>query len=246
MLQLKILIVDDDSRLLSLLARYLSDQGYSVTCVSDGLEMSKKIERDYFDLIVLDWMMPGEDGLSICRRLSKDENSPPVIMVTGSGGEADRILGLDCGADDYLSKPFNPRELLARIHAVLRRNPRLVAAIPEANHAPFYFGLYRLDFSQRCLFRDDCKIDLTNCEFGLLKVLAQQGGVPLTRERLGHLVDGRNHKPSSRSIDIQISRLRRLLEDDPTHPCYLQTVRGLVMCWFRKVLLNKVVSKGIL
>ncbi|UOA09808.1 response regulator [Methylobacter sp. S3L5C] len=227
MLQLKILIVDDDEHLSYLLKYYLCDQGFGVDIAGDGQQMFKKMDRNPFDLIILDWMLPGEDGLSICRRLSQDENSPPVIMVTGSGGEADRILGLDCGADDYLSKPFNPRELLARIHAVLRRNPRLVAAIPEANHAPFYFGPYLLDFSQRCLFRDDFKIDLTNSEFGLLKVLAQQGGVPLTRERLGHLVDGRNHKPSSRSIDIQISRLRRLLEDDPTHPSYLQTVRGL-------------------
>jgi two-component system phosphate regulon response regulator OmpR len=225
--QAKILIVDDDRRLRSLLERYLGEQDFVVRGVGDGEQMTRKLERSPFDLIVLDWMLPGEDGLSICRRLSAGRNNPPVIMLTGNGGDNARILGLECGADDYLSKPFNPRELAARIRAVLRRRPRVAAAIPEADGASLYFGPYRLDCGQRCLYRDGRQIGLSCGEFALLKVLAQHAGTPLSRERLGYLIDGRNYDYDNRSLDIKVSRLRRLLEDDPSRPCYLQTVRGL-------------------
>lgn len=227
MKQAKILIVDDDQRLRSMLARYLEQEGFDVGGVGDGAQMTRKLERSPFDLIVLDWMLPGEDGLSICRRLSADKNNPPVIMLTANGGDDERILGLECGADDYLSKPFNPRELAARIHAVLRRRPRVAAAIPAADGSSLHFGPYRLDCVQRCLYRDDRRIDLSCGEFALLKVLAQHVGTPLSRERLGYLIDGRDHVHDNRSLDIKVSRLRRLLEDDPSRPCYLQTVRGL-------------------
>lgn len=223
----KILIVDDDQRIRSLLKRYLSGQGFEVSGVGDGLEMARKLERDPIDLIVLDWMLPGEDGLSICLRLSADKNNPPIIMLTANGGADARISGLEGGADDYLPKPFEPRELVARIHAVLRRRPRVAAAIPVANGSPVHFGPYRLDCMRRCLYREDCQIALTGNEFALLNVLAQHVGTPLSRERLANLINGRNHDYDSRSLDVQVSRLRRLLEDNPARPCYLQTVRGL-------------------
>lgn len=225
--QKKILIVDDDSRLLSLLARYLSDQGYSVACVSDGLEMSKKIERDYFDLIVLDWMMPGEDGLSICRRLSKNENHPPIIMLTANGDKDACILSLESGADDYLPKPCNLRELSARIQAVLRRSKRVPATNPTGNLLPLCFGPFQINLLERCIYRDEDMVNLTANEFALIKVLAINAGIPLSRERLSYLIDGRNRGPESRTLDIQVSRLRQLLEDDPSRPRYLQTVRGV-------------------
>ena len=227
MQQAKILIVDDDRRIRSLLERYLGQQGFVVSGVGDGLEMTKKLERDPIDLIVLDWMLPGEDGLSICLRLSTDKNNPPIIMLTANGGADARISRLEGGADDYLPKPFEPRELVARIHAVLRRRPRVAAAIPKANSSPLRFGPYRLDSLQRCLYREDLQIALTGNEFALLNVLAQHVGTPLSRERLAYLINGRNHDYDNRSLDVQVSRLRRLLEDDPTRPCYLQTVRGL-------------------
>ncbi|MEI8209135.1 MAG: response regulator [Methylococcales bacterium] len=227
MQQAKILIVDDDRQIRTLLERYLSQQGFVVSAVGDGQEMTRKLERDPIDLIVLDWMMPGEDGLSICQRLSADKNNPPIIMLTANGSADSRISGLEGGADDYLPKPFEPRELVARIHAVLRRRPRVAAAIPIANSSSLYFGPYRLDSAQRCLYREDAQIALTGNEFALLNVLAQHAGTPLSRDRIAYLINGRNHGYDDRSLDVQVSRLRRLVEDDPARPRYLQTVRGL-------------------
>jgi two-component system phosphate regulon response regulator OmpR len=228
MLTPKILIVDDDIRIQSLLKRYLCDQGFVVETAGDGEQMTKKLAMSHFDLIVLDWMLPGEDGLSICMRLSNDDNSPPIIMLTANGTEDSRISGLEVGADDYMAKPFNPRELVARIHAVLRRRPQLLpAAIPVNNKPPIKFGPYQINFSERCLYKDNHKINLTDSEYALLKVLADYAGTPLSRERLAYLIDGRVLDPFNRSIDIQISRLRRLLESDSAKPSYLQTVRGL-------------------
>ena len=187
--------------------------------------MAQKLERDTIDLIVLDWMLPGEDGLSICRRLSADKNNPPIIMLTANGGVDERILGLEGGAEDYLPKPFDPRELVARIHTVLRRHAR-VTAVTAALALPLHVGPYRLDCKLRCLHRENCRIDLTGSEFALLNVLAQHAGTPLSRERLANLIDGRYHDYDNRALDVQVSRLRRLLGDDPARPCYLQTVRG--------------------
>ncbi|MEI6334552.1 MAG: response regulator [Methylococcaceae bacterium] len=225
--QKKILIVDDDRRIQSLLKRYLSDQGFAVETAGDGEEMNQKLALSHFDLIVLDWMMPGEDGLSICRRLSTDKNNPPIIMLTANGSEDARISGLEVGADDYMAKPFNPRELVARIYAILRRCPEVLpTAAPEINRPLMEFGPYQINFLERCLYKDNCKINLTDSEFALLKVLADHAGTPLSRERLGYLIDGRTHDPLNRSIDLQVSRLRRLLQSDPMQPCYLQTIRG--------------------
>jgi two-component system phosphate regulon response regulator OmpR len=227
MQQAKILIVDDDPQQRLLLKRYLGRQGFIVSSVGDGLEMDRKLKRYPIDLILLDWMLPGENGLSICLRLSTDKNNPPIIMLTGNSSVEARISGLESGADDYLSKPFELRELAARIHAVLRRHPRVAAAIPVANSSSLHFGPYRLDSTQRCLYRGDCQIILTCSEFALLNVLAQHAGTPVSRDRLAYLINGRDHDYKNRSLDLQVSRLRRLLEDDPLRPCYLQTVRGM-------------------
>lgn len=227
MQQAKILIVDDDRQIRTLLERYLSKQGFVVSAVGDGQEMTRKLERDPIDLIVLDWMLPGEQGLAICQRLSSDKHNPPIIMLTANGSADSRISGLEGGADDYLPKPFEPRELVARIHAVLRRRPRVAAAIPIANSSLLHFGPYRLDFTQRCLYREDAQITLTGNEFALLNVLAQHAGTPLSRDRIAYLINGRNHDYDDRSLDVQVSRLRRLVEDNPARPRYLQTVRGL-------------------
>jgi two-component system phosphate regulon response regulator OmpR len=223
----KILIVDDDRRLRLLLERYLKEQGFSVQAVADGEQMNKWLARRPFDLIVLDWKLPGEDGLSICRRLSTDLHNPQLIMLTANADETARIAGLEAGADDYLGKPFNPRELTARIRAVLRRRSRPPAAVPDPVRKSLCFGPFILNCSERRLYREHTPIDLTCGEFALIKVLAEHAGEPLSRERLAHLLDGRDHTPNTRAIDIQISRLRRLLEDDPAHPRYLQTVWGL-------------------
>jgi two-component system, OmpR family, phosphate regulon response regulator OmpR len=231
----KILIVDDDRRIRSLLERYLRKQDFVVSSVGDGLEMSRKLEREPFDLIILDWMLSGEDGLSICQRLSVDKNNPPIIMLTANGSADERISGLESGADDYLAKPFDPRELVARINAVLRRSPRITAAFSEVSDLPVHFGPFRLDCVERCLYRDNCKIALTSNEFALLNALAQHIGKPLSRERLAFLINGRNHGYDDRSLDVQVSRLRRLLENEPSNPCYLQTVRGLGYMLTRQV-----------
>jgi two-component system phosphate regulon response regulator OmpR len=222
----KILVVDDDLRLRDLLSRYLSEQGFTVDTAADGAAMDKRLERSHYDLMVLDLMLPGEDGLAICRRLRAKAEHLPIIMLTARGDEVDRIIGLEMGADDYLPKPFNPRELLARIHAVLRRRTPLPASAPEPGGQILVFGPYRLDLAKRQLSRNDEPISLTNGEFALLKVLVKHPHQPLSREKLMELTRGREHEAFDRSIDVQISRLRKLIERDPGNPRFIQTVWG--------------------
>ena len=193
----KILVVDDDMRLRALLERYLTEQGFQVRSVANAEQMDRLLTRESFHLMVLDLMLPGEDGLSICRRLRSQSNPMPIIMVTAKGEEVDRIVGLEIGADDYIPKPFNPRELLARIRAVLRR---------QANELP---------------------MPLTSGEFAVLKALVSHPREPLSRDKLMNLARGREYSAMERSIDVQISRLRRMVEEDPAHPRYIQTVWGL-------------------
>ena len=224
---MKILIVDDDKGIRSLLERYLKLQGFLVDAVADGLEMAKQLEHVSYDLLVLDWNMPGEDGLSICRRLSKDEDNPYIIMLTANGSENERIEGLEAGADDYLAKPFNPRELSARIYAILRRHPKTIAAAPSIEQSVVCFGPYALDCTKRSLYKEGCEIVLTSAEFALLKILVMHAGTTLSRERLSYLIDGSTYTSDDRWLDVQVSRLRRLLEEEPAKPTYLQTVRGV-------------------
>lgn len=222
----KILIIDDDLRLRQLLERYLRDQGFTVRAVENGAAMDHALAREHYDLLVLDLMLPGEDGLSICRRLRRGADPISIIMLTAKGEEVDRIVGLEVGADDYLPKPFNPRELVARIHAVLRRRVITVPGAPSEEPARVAFGECLLDLGQRTLSRNGETQILTTGEFALLKVLVTHPRQPLSRDRLSELARGREYEAFDRAIDVQISRLRKLVESEPASPRHIQTVRG--------------------
>lgn len=217
-----ILVVDDDTRLREALRRYLGQNGFLVTGAADAAEARAKLAGLEFDLIVLDVMMPGESGLSLCRDLVATGNTP-VLMLTARSEADDRIDGLEAGADDYLSKPFEPRELVLRLNAILRRTARRV---PRAVHAavPIRLGRHLFDAEREELRAGEEIIRLTAMEAGLLRALAAEPGVVLSREALVEKagVDAANE----RTIDVQVTRLRRKLEDDPREPRYLQTVRG--------------------
>lgn len=220
-----ILVVDDDREIRDLLARFLGRNGYRVTAARDGREMRRALADWKIDLVILDLMLPGEDGLSLCREL-RTRSQLPVVMLTILGEETDRILGLEMGADDYLAKPFNPRELLARVKAVLRRSQG--AAAPTRGSAiALRFAGWRLDRGLRRLESPDgLVIDLTAGEFDLLATFAEHPQQVLTRDQLLDLTQGRTETPFERSIDMQVSRLRRKIEADPREPELIKTVRG--------------------
>jgi two-component system phosphate regulon response regulator OmpR len=229
-LKTRILVVDDDLRMRDLLVRYLGGEGYEVKAAADAAAMDKLLARERYDLVVLDLMLPGEDGLSICRRLRKENAaqgaSPAIIMLTAKGDDVDRIVGLEMGADDYLPKPFNPRELLARINAVLRRKAPAGPPGAPAEGGSLQFGEFELSLSARTLTRAGKPVSLTTGEFSVLKVLAQHPRQPLSRDKLMELARGREYEVFDRSIDVQISRLRKIVEADPAHPRHIQTVWG--------------------
>jgi two-component system phosphate regulon response regulator OmpR len=223
----RILVVDDDLRLRDLLHRYLTEQGFAPHTVPDAPAMDRMLNRENFDLLVLDLMLPGEDGLGICRRLRGAGNTMPIIMLTAKGDEVDRIVGLEMGADDYLPKPFNPRELVARIHAVLRRRqPAAPPGSPTTDAQVATFGEFGFDLGTRTLTRAGREVPLTTGEFALLKVFVQHPRTPLSRDKLMELARGREFEAFDRSIDVQVSRLRRLIEPDAARPGYIQTVWG--------------------
>lgn len=223
----RLLLIDDDARIRELLTRYLTEQGFDVDVYADASQLEKRLQQRRPHLLILDLMLPGEDGLSVCRKIRARNDNLPIIMLTARGDDVDRIIGLEMGADDYLPKPFNPRELLARIQAVLRRQgevPALAAALdPEE---VYVFADYRLDAGQRKLFRGEVEVPLSQAEFSLLKVLAMHPRHPLSRERLLELSRGREFEAFDRSVDVQISRLRKLIEADPSQPGFIQTVWG--------------------
>ena len=223
----KILVVDDDLRLRDLLQRYLTEQGFAVYTVADAAGMDKTLSRERIDLMVLDLMLPGEDGLSICRRMRGTKNTIPIVMLTAKGEEVDRIVGLEMGADDYLPKPFNPRELVARINAVLRRRAASTPpGAPSSTVEVFEFGGMKVNLATRTFEREGKTVSLTTGEFALLKVLVGNARQPLSRDKLMELARGREYEVFDRSIDVQISRLRKLIEADPAKPAYIQTVWG--------------------
>jgi two-component system phosphate regulon response regulator OmpR len=224
----KILVVDDDARIRDLLRRYLIQEGFDVLQAEDGKSLTRLLLREPVDLIVLDLMLPGEDGLSICRRLRANNDRTPIIMLTAKGEEVDRIVGLEVGADDYLGKPFNPRELLARIHAVLRRRPTLEApGSPSGDNEVVNFGPFTFDLGARTLRKENEDLLLTTGEFAMLKALVRHPRQPLSREKLAQLARGREFEPFDRSLDVQVSRLRKLVEVDAAAPRYIQTVWGI-------------------
>jgi two-component system, OmpR family, response regulator len=221
-----LLIVDDDREIRSLLSQYLEKNDFRTSAVADGREMRRVLERAPVDLIVLDLMLPGEDGLTLCREL-RSHSQIPVIMLTARGEDVDRIVGLEIGADDYLPKPFNPRELLVRIRAVLRRaahvprdpNPELVRG--------FCFAGWRLDTTRRTLTdAGGREVPLSGAEYRLLAVLLAAGNRVLSRAQLTELLRGREADPFDRSIDVRVSRLRQILADDARAPQIIKTVYG--------------------
>jgi two-component system phosphate regulon response regulator OmpR len=224
----RLLVVDDDPRLRDLLRRYLTDNGFNVYVAENAQAMNKLWLRERFDMLILDLMMPGEDGLSVLRRLRGSNDPTPIIMLTAKGEDVDRIVGLEMGADDYLAKPFNPRELLARINAVLRRKAaEEVPGAPTQEDMSITFGEFALDLGTRSLTKAGEPVPLTTGEFAVLKVFARFPRVPLSREKLMELARGREYEAFDRSLDVQISRLRKLIEPDPSKPKYIQTVWGL-------------------
>ena len=224
----KIIVVDDDARIRDLLRRYLDKEGLEVVLAEDGRALTRIMLRETADLIVLDLMMPGEDGLSICRRLRASNDRTPIIMLTAKGEDVDRIVGLEVGADDYLGKPFNPRELLARIHAVLRRQPQIEApGAPSTDMQQASFGPFVFDMGSRTLRKDGVDIPMTTGEFAMLKAFVRHPRTPLSREKLAQLARGREFEPFDRSLDVQVSRLRKMVEVDVAAPRYIQTVWGV-------------------
>ncbi|MGE8455981.1 MAG: two-component system response regulator OmpR, partial [Pseudomonas alloputida] len=190
-------------------------------------QMDRLLQREVFNLVVLDLMLPGEDGLSACKRLRQQNNQIPIIMLTAKGDELSRIKGLELGADDYLGKPFNPDELMARVKAVLRRQAPSVPGAPGSEDESVTFGDYELSLATRELKRGNEVHMLTTGEFAVLKALVMHAREPLTRDKLMNLARGREWDALERSIDVQISRLRRMIEPDPSKPRYIQTVWGV-------------------
>ncbi|HUW28567.1 MAG TPA: response regulator [Sulfuriferula sp.] len=219
-----ILVVDDDAGLRSLLEQYLTGQGYTVTCAADGGKMDEALTRVTPDLVILDLMLPGEDGLSIARRL-RASTALPIIMLSARGEDIDRIVGLEVGADDYLPKPFNPRELLARIRAVLRRKQAAPATAAAANNMAS-FGPFSLDLDAQRLLRDSEEIPITTAEFAILRIFVEHPNRVLTRDGLMDMIKGYERDPFDRSIDVRVTRLRRKIESDPANPVFIRTVWG--------------------
>ncbi|MEE9929183.1 two-component system response regulator OmpR [Microvirgula aerodenitrificans] len=223
----KILIVDDDPRIRELLLRYLQQQGFDADAYADASRLDQRLQQRRPDLIVLDLMLPGEDGLSVVRRLRATGETIPIILLTAKGDDIDRIVGLEMGADDYLGKPFNPRELVARIQAVLRRQAPVPALAAETAAGESYpFGDFVLDAGCRELRRKGEPVALTPAEFAMLLVLVTHPRKPLSRERLMQLARGRDIEAFDRSVDVQISRLRKLIEADSSEPRFIRTVWG--------------------
>ena len=227
----RIVIVDDDPEIRALLTQFLTAQGFAVTAVEDGSALRRALEREAADLVVLDLMLPGEDGLALCRRL-RATTSVPIIMLTAMGSETDRVVGLELGADDYLAKPFSTRELLARIRAVLRRTgadatvTRETSAIRPSGEILDFAG-WRLDVSRRRLTDPGgVLVDVTSGEFDLLLVFLRHPHQVLSRDQLLDLSRGRVSGPLDRTIDVQVGRLRRKIEADPKNPDLFKTVRG--------------------
>ncbi len=219
-MSVRVLHIDDDPRFAALVADYLGQNGVAVTHCPDGGRGLALLDTQPFDAVLLDVMMPGLDGLEVVRRL-RTKHNVPVLMLTAKGDETDRVVGLELGADDYLAKPFSPRELLARIRAVLRR------AQPDAVAPTLVVGDLRLDVASREATRGDVRLDLTGVEFDLLLALARRAGRVITREALLATAGRDDGSVSERTVDVHISHLRQKLGDDPRSPRRIKTLRGV-------------------
>lgn len=222
----KILVLDDENELRSMLQRYLRDQGFDVRTAENGARLDRLLQREPFDLLVLDLMMEPEDGLSVCRRLRAANFTLPILMLTARGDPVDRVIGLETGADDYLAKPFLPQELVARIKAIFRRQALLQGETPAGSGA-VCFGPYRLDITRQTLYREDQLLALNSAEMNLLIALATTPNRPVSRENLLSRARGREYAALDRSVDVQMLRLRQQLEAQPSEPRWLKTVWGM-------------------
>jgi len=219
----RVLVVDDDPALRDLLSEYLTANGLAVDAVGDGAAMRQVLEGGMPSVIVLDLMLPGEDGLSLARELRTHSNVP-ILMLSARGEEIDRVVGLEVGADDYLAKPFGPRELLARLRALMRRSH--LAATPQEPSQTAHFGPFVLDLASYRLLRDGADVHLTGAEFDLLKVFVERPNRVISRDDLVTMLKGFDRDPFDRSIDIRVTRLRRKIETNPANPAYVRTIRG--------------------
>ncbi|MGM4984420.1 response regulator [Hyphomicrobiales bacterium] len=231
-----VLVVDDDARIRQMLTRYFGDEGYVVSAVSNGAEMRASLRQQNFDIILLDWVLPGgEDGLDLAREI-RGQSDVPIMMLTGRDDVVDRIVGIEVGADDYIAKPFHLREVHARLKAILRRRQPAIKK-PESDAGDVIrFEGWQLDISKRQLLSADrSEIELTTGEFDILVVFARHAGRVLNREFLMELTRGRNLEVYDRTIDAQIARLRKKIETDPTHPQLIKSVRGVGYVFTGKV-----------
>ena len=219
----RILVVDDDPGMRSLLEAYLGESGFAVETAVDGPAMWQALERGMPDAIVLDLMLPGEDGLSLARRL-RSESNVPILMLSARGEEIDRVVGLEMGADDYLAKPFSPRELLARLRALLRRSQGQ-AESPPTDALPT-FGPFQFDAASHRLLQDGVEVKLSTAEFALLRIFIEHPLRVLSRDTLIDMLKGYERDPYDRSVDTRVTRLRRKIEPHPGEPVYIRTVRG--------------------
>jgi two-component system phosphate regulon response regulator OmpR len=231
----RILVLDDEAEIRNMLERYLVSHGFDVRTAKNGMQLATFIERHPFDLLILDVMMPGEDGLSICKRLRGQGETLPILMLTARGDPIDRVVGLELGADDYLAKPFLPSELLARVRAMLRRRQILLhqrntieGAVYERETCVLRFGCFTLDVGQQTMHRDgNTRVDIGGAEMRLLCALAQTPNRPVSRMNLIERARGPHHDATERSVDVQVLRIRQIVEADAASPRYIRTVWGL-------------------
>lgn len=222
----RILVLDDEAELRNMLQRFLTSQGFRVRAVADGKQLDRYLQREPYDLLVLDLMMAPEDGLTICRRLRADGITLPVLMLTAKGDPMDRVLGLETGADDYLAKPFVPDELVARIRALLRRQ-RIAAGDPTVTAQTLRFGEFEFDVGQQTLRLRGNPVEVHSAQMLLLHALGSSPNRPVSRENLLARARGRDHDALDRSIDVQVLRLRQIIEEDPSKPRFIKTVWGV-------------------
>ncbi len=219
---MKVIIIDDDEELLNLLDEYLSNKGLEICKVNSGVKALEMLEKEHFDMAILDIMMPGMDGLEVLRHINSDFSYLPVIMLTAMGGESDRVIGLELGADDYIAKPFSSRELFARIKAIVRRQEKVLKkndSVPSV--------AIKIDLEKREVLKQGKEVELSSVEFDVLSILVQNKGIVLSRDRLMDLARGRDFMAFDRSMDVHISHLRQKLENDPKNPTLIKTVWGV-------------------
>ncbi len=230
----RLIVLDDEAEIRNMLQRFLAGHGFEVRTVKDTVQLDVFLERQPYDLLILDVMMPGEDGLSVCRRLRHQGHTLPILMLTARGDPIDRVVGLETGADDYLAKPFLPSELVARIRAILRRQDFALRQqnvrgelLADGDAGSLRFGAFRLDLGRRELYQDDVLVELSAAEMGLLCALAATPNRAISRGHLLERARGRQYEANARSVDVQILRLRQVIETDASAPRHIRTVWGL-------------------